>query len=116
MDEKKLWLHVTVTGDEVTSFASLKTGNEVRDYFAKFVKTLSYQFEETFEKVYIRMADAEGGEVWCWGEDPAQIDDSEIHHDENERGFIVEVDGKEVFNNWWVEEEDTDEDDAEIDD
>ncbi len=111
MNTKRLWLHVTVQdGIEIKSFASLKTGHEVRDYFGNHVGELPYRFPKEFSTIWVKYRSEDGSrdEVYQWGTEDCLINSDATS--EGGRGYLVEVDGAEVFSNM-VDDEDEEGDD-----
>lgn len=100
MTVKKVWLHVTLTdGIDVKAFASLKSGNEVGDYFGNWGPHLPCGLPREFTKLYVRYGSHGGNnvEVFAWGEEDALVDSVEV---EPGTGLVVEVDGKELYAQW----------------
>jgi hypothetical protein len=113
MTVKRLWLHVTVNdGLEVKSYASLKSGNEVRDYFGNNGPHLPCGLPEEFSKLYVRCGKTamDGSnevttswtDVIMWGEESACVDGSDVGQG---TGMVVEADGVELLCTWKEEDD-----------
>lgn len=87
------------------TFVSLKTLEEVREYFQKHIPDLPVPLPETFSNLVIRHANEDKtSEAWLWSpleEGNPQSNISVDHLDLGTGyGWLVAVDGKEVFFNW----------------
>ena len=116
---KMPYLHVQGGLDKNTVYCTLKTLDEVREHFAKWVEDMPFKLPESFSKLEVWTAGDDSWHVWQWGDVGEGRNQGffvdMFDFDDESSGWKVLVDDVEVFSSWQDGGDDEEEDDEESD-